>query len=711
MASADSTSAEADVSNVEAESKRKAELEAVCVMAAEGSLRELKLKIESGATIDRFMKESIDGRTALHCCAAASVTEVLVSTQLHTRIAEILLQNGADAFARDKDGRSALHLAVMSSNPSLVDLLLTARPGNPNIQDIRRSWTPLMYAAKCKSSTITKLLLKNDARHDIADKDGNTALIIAAENRNTEVFKLLVKRGADLDHRNNSGDSAKSIASDQRWELMKKWIQEYLRLANNQEMADTKRLCRLASKGEHEAMGNLLRNKPSIVSSKYPLYSDRSALLCAAAASKRHYSQGGEDHTKCAEILVRFGADLNGQDSKSNTVLHLSVKSKNDSLLKFLLGKDVRVADKRNSDSSTPLMLAAEFDYEQHAELLLEHGARTGSVDELFYHAAKEIAESEGSERVLEVMRNFDQRQREKEKVRDREYFCGAQVPRFENIFAGIQGCIHQITHEANTIRNSVSHAVQESYEIYMEMPAYFDHNAQPLRNVLTEAERLGNVFHEKCERLSQRWAPVEQKVLQLLGRPQLINKTDVLKSISDLRECIQSADECKHSLSQLKEKLSDAARLSRELAEKCRKESSDVNKRREERNQEIRNQESGTRNQERGIWKQALIAGAVGGAVGGPLGLIAGLWLGSEDAATSATSVSARHVDAQSSNEDRDLDQRRLEALNKCAEQADQLERDLRFSINDLSESTAPNITSKCSEALEVLEQLASKF
>uniref|UniRef100_A0A1I8G3H6 ANK_REP_REGION domain-containing protein n=1 Tax=Macrostomum lignano TaxID=282301 RepID=A0A1I8G3H6_9PLAT len=339
-------------------------------MAAEGSLRELKLKIESGATIDRFMKESIDGRTALHCCAAASVTEVL-----------------------DKDGRSALHLAVMSSNPSLVDLLLTARPGNPNIQDIRRSWTPLMYAAKCRSSTITKLLLKNDARHDIADKDGNTALIIAAENRNTEVFKLLVKRGADLDHRNNSGDSAKSIA-------------------------DTKRLCRLASKGEHEAMGNLLRNKPSIVSSKYPLYSDRSALLCAAAASKRHYSQGGEDHTKCAEILVRFGADLNGQDSKSNTVLHLSVKSKNDSLLKFLLGKDVRVADKRNSDSSTPLMLAAEFDYEQHAELLLEHGARTGSVDELFYHAAKEIAESEGSERVLEVMRNFDQRQREKEKSR-----------------------------------------------------------------------------------------------------------------------------------------------------------------------------------------------------------------------------------------------------------------------------------------------------
>ena len=148
-----------------------------------GHLEAAKLLIEKGANINSCNK---------HTTFSISVAVI----ERYKNLVEFLTLNGADINAQDKvEGKSALHYAMLNSQPVIAQFLL----GQPNIkltnQDSRGN-TPIHYALE---QTYWKLVIsKATAKElDICNKKGFAPLHIAAWNENVDAVKLILKKGAN----------------------------------------------------------------------------------------------------------------------------------------------------------------------------------------------------------------------------------------------------------------------------------------------------------------------------------------------------------------------------------------------------------------------------------------------------------------------------------------------------------------------------------
>jgi ankyrin repeat protein len=132
-----------------------------------------------------------------------SLTSLMkASINNHLEIVKMLLNFGANPRIRTKNGESALTLACMQENLQIVEKLIVAKADVNEIDEHKR--TPLLKAARHNSKNeILELLLKNGARHDLADEEGNTPLHFAAMRGTVEVAKFLMNLGANPYARNN----------------------------------------------------------------------------------------------------------------------------------------------------------------------------------------------------------------------------------------------------------------------------------------------------------------------------------------------------------------------------------------------------------------------------------------------------------------------------------------------------------------------------
>jgi ankyrin repeat protein len=102
-------------------------------------------------------------------------------------IAKELLRNGAEVNARDYQGRTALHQAVIG-----------------------------------QSKNVVLELLKNGADITARDNEGRTALHLAAATRRLEILKLLLEEGADVNVHDNEGKTPLQLAATDgiEWRLL-----------------------------------------------------------------------------------------------------------------------------------------------------------------------------------------------------------------------------------------------------------------------------------------------------------------------------------------------------------------------------------------------------------------------------------------------------------------------------------------------------------
>ncbi|MCX8166571.1 MAG: ankyrin repeat domain-containing protein [Candidatus Micrarchaeota archaeon] len=119
------------------------------------------------------------------------------------KLVERLLKLGANIDARDSDGNTGLHLAVLSGNSSLVNYLLSLG-ANPNLLNKRKE-SPLLLAAY--DEAITYLLMINGADIMITDSQGRTLLYYALKNSNFELAEELINAGIDINHKDHNGDT------------------------------------------------------------------------------------------------------------------------------------------------------------------------------------------------------------------------------------------------------------------------------------------------------------------------------------------------------------------------------------------------------------------------------------------------------------------------------------------------------------------------
>lgn len=168
-------------------------------------------------------------------------------------VVEMLLHKGAKADSVNRDGDTALHLAVQSYRSSdLVGLLLGAKADANAVNDLGETPLMLCIASQSMESLIesgahvdavdkagktalirsligyssdahlkVKTLLKAKANPDIKDSEGKTALMYASRSDNdSKSVNLLVEFGADLDLLDKDGHPATARASPDNLKLL-----------------------------------------------------------------------------------------------------------------------------------------------------------------------------------------------------------------------------------------------------------------------------------------------------------------------------------------------------------------------------------------------------------------------------------------------------------------------------------------------------------
>ena len=195
-------------------------LHIACFIGSE-NIADLLIKNQANINIDITEKPIVE--SPLH----------LASLKNHHEIVRLLLENGADIDAIDKNGKTPLNYAMSANSTETIEELIK-RGANPDIKDEhgnlpshyldhlaqrnfseerfinflggdlnsniqnRYNQTPLHYAARNNSLDTLKFLLEKGDNIEAKDKFGATALFYAINNNRYEAVVLLLKNGADL---------------------------------------------------------------------------------------------------------------------------------------------------------------------------------------------------------------------------------------------------------------------------------------------------------------------------------------------------------------------------------------------------------------------------------------------------------------------------------------------------------------------------------
>ena len=177
--------------------------------AFHGDTEEMRSLIEQGADANASDRH---GKTALHYAAKFGETEIM----------QLLITNGADANVPDRHGYTALHIASNYGSQAAVKILL------PMIHDLNAGnewgYTALHYAAEHGHIEIMQLLITNGADVNQQSTFGRTPLHAAAQFPNTAPSKLLLAAGADPDIRDADSLLPVDIAKQRQNERVSRFL-------------------------------------------------------------------------------------------------------------------------------------------------------------------------------------------------------------------------------------------------------------------------------------------------------------------------------------------------------------------------------------------------------------------------------------------------------------------------------------------------------
>lgn len=314
----------------------------------------VKILLENGANANA---KNGSGHTPLHFAT-------------NPEIVKMLIKNGADVNAKNDVGetpvkytsdteiikllkdagakldiKSSLYPLVVSNNYILLKEMLDAG-ADINAKD-ENGQAPLFWTIHPKNLDMAKFLLENGADVNIKDDYGATPLMFASSSRNPEMTEFLLKKGADVNAKSKDGYTA-----------LQTLVFSYgdYRSPVKYDEKSTAEIAKLLLDADADA--NLKRKRFNNEQEMSPLHY---AMLIGSA--------------EIAKVLVEGGANVNEQDYFGVTPLMWASASGYTDIVKLLIekGADVNIKDQ---GGLTALFQAKAKNNEEIANILIQAGAK-----------------------------------------------------------------------------------------------------------------------------------------------------------------------------------------------------------------------------------------------------------------------------------------------------------------------------------------------
>ncbi|KAM3962514.1 LOW QUALITY PROTEIN: uncharacterized protein ACR2FA_003420 [Aphomia sociella] len=341
----------------------------------------------SGAGANQAARAACADRVLMAAPALADARDADGLTPLHLAVVhgnvplvQTLLAAGADVNARDDEHHTVVHWATVCGEVGSLRAVLAA--GADAATPDQHGGYPLHYAAQmCGAPAATDhqtrgaalevlraLVKEGGARVDVRDADGRTPLLWAASAGSAAAVLALHQAGAKVDDADRDGLTALHCAS---------------------------------ARGHTEALETLLdlcgaRVDVADTHGCTPLHyaaalghADATAALLQHGADSHRQDRRGRSpaHTAAAKgqietvrILGARGANLWLRNSKGDLPLHEAVASGRRELVKWLLDGRPSQVNATNHEGRTPLHIAAATDNADLCRLLLDRGAEVNPV-------------------------------------------------------------------------------------------------------------------------------------------------------------------------------------------------------------------------------------------------------------------------------------------------------------------------------------------
>ena len=326
--------------------------------AADGSLKAVKEYLNSGTEVDA---RNSDGQTALHIA--------LIRKNFHPmkQIVDLLINAGADVNAKDNISSTPLDNSISDQqgedNLQLVEMLI-AKGADVN-KHYSDGSAPINNAIFYNNNEVVEILIKAGANVNIKKDGGTTPLHQASSGYSdrTEIIELLIKNGARVNLKNDYDATPLDLA---KIDATKKVLRKYnaktaLELINPNDA--------LLHKSIQE--GNIDAVRKSI-SAGADINSKIDGILPIIGASDGGYNN-------ITKLLIEKGADLNAVNRNGKSISHKLAFGESDDeveLVKLLINKGANI-NLIDGDGFTPIMYARN---PKIISILSENGGKSAEI-------------------------------------------------------------------------------------------------------------------------------------------------------------------------------------------------------------------------------------------------------------------------------------------------------------------------------------------
>ena len=338
-----------------------------------GGFKVAQLLLDRGADINVRDK---NGRTPLQG-TLVDMTDDLGDHFFDT--VRFLLEHGANVHALDNDHATPLHV-VSRCGGTKAALLLLEHGADVHALDGNHS-TSLHFASKSGNAKAVHLLLEHGADVHALDGNHSTPLDLASKTGDADAARLLLERGANVHTLDDNHSSPLHFISQNGDSGTARVLLEHGALVDARDSKDSTPLCVASQCGHAKVARILLEHGANIDAQNKEDQTPRNLLLAMWSDKSPH------DDIDSIRLFLERGADIDAVDDNHSALLHAASYYGSVEVARLLLERGANI-NVRDSGGQTPLHRAlvetkdgSGDHYFDGIQLLLEHGADVGALD------------------------------------------------------------------------------------------------------------------------------------------------------------------------------------------------------------------------------------------------------------------------------------------------------------------------------------------